>query len=190
MRTSSLTGIVIKRKDFGEADKLLTLFSKEWGKLVIRARGIKKISSKRASHVELFNVIKATVYHSSAGYLFLSEASTLTANALLKSDLRTVGLAYHLCELVEGLCPENEPHQAIFTALQQLLLDLPVTRRIGELIHAFEVFLLSELGYYAKPCTSDRYEAEQDLQGAKASLFIESILERKLKSRQLLPYFL
>lgn len=187
MKTFPITGIVIKRKDLGEADKLVTLFTKECGKVVLIAKGIKKISSRRASHMELFNVVKATVYQSYGGYFFLSEISTITTQALLKSDLKTVGLAYHICELIEGLCPENEPHNAIFNALQQLLLDLPVTKRAGELIHSFEVFLLSKLGYYANP---DLIGAKQDLEGSKASLFIESILERKLKSRQILPYLL
>lgn len=180
MRAFSLTGIVIKRKDVGESDKLVTVFTKERGKLVIRAKGVKKISSKRASHVELFNVVSAAIHQSMGGYLFLSEISTINSQTLLKSNLKTVGLAYHICELINGLCPENEPYVAIFNAFNQLLLDLPVTKEVGKLIHSFEVFLLSKLGYYAR----------QDLEGAKVSLFIESILERKLKSRQILPYLL
>lgn len=180
MRTFSTTGIVIKRKNLGEADKLITLFTKEHGKLVLKANGIKKISSKRAPHLELFNIVKAILHQSSIGYLFLTETSTITTHALLKNDLKTIGLAYHLCELIEGLCPENQPHPTIFSAFCQILSDLALKKRTGEMVHSFEIFLLSELGYYAN----------QNLQGERASFFIESILERKLKSRQILPSLL
>jgi len=52
---------------------------------------------------------------------------------------------------------------------------------IAPVIHEFEIELLTLLGYYSS--------GTHDLRGAKASYFIESILERKLKSRQILAKF-
>ena len=46
--------IVLKRRDFGEADRLLTVFTPEHGKLVLLAKGVRKTKSRKAGHVELF----------------------------------------------------------------------------------------------------------------------------------------
>ncbi|MBI4096902.1 MAG: DNA repair protein RecO, partial [Candidatus Levybacteria bacterium] len=53
MRTFRTEGIIIKRKNFGEADRILTVFTKEYGKLQVKAKGIRRIPSRRSAHVEL-----------------------------------------------------------------------------------------------------------------------------------------
>ncbi|MDQ3929945.1 MAG: DNA repair protein RecO, partial [Chloroflexota bacterium] len=46
--------VVIKRSDLGEADKILTIFTPHFGKLRVVAKGVRKVSSRLAGHVELF----------------------------------------------------------------------------------------------------------------------------------------
>ncbi|HFQ94137.1 MAG TPA: DNA repair protein RecO, partial [Anaerolineae bacterium] len=53
-RTFRTEAIVIKRRNFGEADRLLTLFSREQGKIRAIAKGARKPQSRKTGHVELF----------------------------------------------------------------------------------------------------------------------------------------
>jgi len=180
MRHLKLDGIILKRKNIGEADRILTVFTRQYGKMHIKAKGVRKISSKRASHIEPLNTTSMTIYKGQ-GMPVLMEAVAAKQYGEIKENLQKLGLAYHLCELVDGLCPENQENEKVFFLLQETFARLTQQENASLLIHAFEVELLSLLGYYS--------EGSIDITGAKASYFIESILERKLKTRQLLPKF-
>ncbi len=177
MRTFTVQGIILKRKNIGEADRILTVFTREMGKMQVKAKGVRKVASKRASHIEPLNKTTLTVYKGS-GMPLLTEAVAIKQFNEIKTDLHKVGLAYHICELVDGLCPENQENEAIFALLEQMLEKLTEDENPSVQIHTFEVQLLTLLGYYS--------EGTHDLRGAKASYYIENILERKLKSRQIL----
>ena len=53
-RTYRVEAVVLRRIDFGEADRVLVLFTRERGKLPVVAKGIRRISSRMAGHLELF----------------------------------------------------------------------------------------------------------------------------------------
>lgn len=179
MRTYTVQGIILKRRNIGEADRILTVFTREMGKIQITAKGVRKIASKRASHIEPLNIVSLTLYKGS-GMPVLIEATASKHFSKIKEDLAKVGLAYHMCELVEGLCPENQENRQAYQVFENVLHELEIlSEEAIKLVHAFEVELLSLLGYWS--------EGMHDLSGAKASYFIESILERKLKARQVFP---
>lgn len=181
MKTFQVEGIVLKRQNIGEADRILTVLTKDQGKLSIKAIGVRKIASKRASHIEPLNVAVLSLYKGK-GMPILTEANTLQNFSSLKNDLTKIGFAYHLCELVDGLCPENQDNREIFFMLQSVLQDLESGKEdLATLIHAFEVSLLTSLGYWS---------SVQKLQNVDLSYLIEGILERKLKTRKFLPKLL
>lgn len=177
MRYIKVEAIVLKRKNVGEADRLLTIFTREYGKMQIKAVGVRKIASKRASHIELLNKVSCTLYKGK-GMPILTEVQSTKQFAKIKEDLQKVGFAYHLCELIESLCPENQENARIFDLFEHVLEGLTRTHNIVSLLHAFEIQLLTLLGYYPA------YEESRNL---NTVFLIENILERKLKARQLLP---
>src|SRR6185312_12554258 len=117
MRTHTVQAIILKRRNIGEADRILTVFTREQGKLQIKAKGVRKIASKRASHIEPLNKTSLTIYRGS-GMPVLTEATSTEQFSDIKTDLSKVGFAYHICELIDGLCPENQENEAIFTLLE------------------------------------------------------------------------
>lgn len=179
MHASKSAGIIIKRKDVGEADKILTILTIDLGKIQVKAKGVRKIASKRASHIELLNFTQFSLHKGNIMPILL-EAESIESYFAIKSNLSRVGLAYHICELVDSLCPENQESRQIFHLLKNVLDQLSSQQQVGKLIHEFEIELLRLLGYYS----------DQDLSGSKASIYIESILERRLKSRQILHHLL
>ena len=177
MRTFKTEGIVIKRRNNGEADKFLTIFTKDFGKMQLKATGVRRIASRRSPHVELLNLVEISFYKGK-GMPVLIEAQARKTYEHLKSELTTIGLAYHLCELIDGLCPEDEIHQDIYHLLEQTLEDL-VEENLAEVIHEFEVKLLTILGFWND---SENFFVRKDMDMEN---YIETILERRLKSRRI-----
>lgn len=177
MRNAQVDGIILKRTSVGEADRILTVFTRQFGKTSIKATGVRKITSRRASHIELLNFTKLGLYKGQ-GMSVLTEATSLESFSGIKTDLKKVTFAYHICELIDGLCPENQEQTAVFDLLYETLMELSRGEAHAALVHKFEVELLSLLGYYST--------GSQDLTGAKASYYIENLLERRLKSRQMI----
>ncbi len=180
MRNSKTEGIIIRRFNSGEADRILTVFTKNEGKIRVKAKGVRRISSKRSPHIELLNHSLLTLY-TGKGLPFVSEAETIHDYSILKQDLYLMGAAFHICELLDGLCAENQEHPLLFSFLLQTLSMLSDGQNIKKVVHGFENMLLSELGFSSKAAfarTSDTHAA------------IEDILERKLKTTQLMSHFL
>lgn len=181
MRTYKIEGIVLKRRNLGEADRILTILSKESGKITIKAPGVRRIPSRRSSHVELLNFSQFTLYGSSkASMPIVTEAQTLEDYSSIKSDLRKIGVALYICELINGLCADNQENRKVFFHLRSILLELSEALDATELIKKFEKDLLMELGFWS--------EAKL-LQTQDSQVVMERLLERKLKTLRVMPLF-
>lgn len=120
MRNVKTEGIIIKRKNLGEADRLITVITPYEGKLTIKATGVRKITSRRSAHIELLNHASLSLYKGK-GMHVLTEVKMLDDHTKIKQDFTKVGLAYHLCELVDGLCPENQENGNVYHLLKNTL---------------------------------------------------------------------
>lgn len=180
MRHFKTEGIIIKRRNSGEADRMITIFTKHYGKLQLKAAGVRRITSKRSPHIELLNYAKLTFYKGS-GMPVLVEVQTIENFSLLKTDLKMIGIAYHLCELIDSLCAENQEHPLVFSLFLKTLADLLEEKDTKQVVHSFENTLLTELGFSSNAPL---------IRAVDTHAVIEDILERKLKTTQLLPHFL
>lgn len=104
----------------------------------------------------------------------LTEVTTISNFPEIKDDLHKCGYAYHICELIDGLCPENQEQTAVFTLLVETLRRLASDEESMLVIHEFEVELLTLLGYW-----------NQDHANVDTHQYIENILERRLKSKHI-----
>ena len=170
MRTFKAEGVVIRRQDFGEADRILTIFTKRYGKVRVLAKGVRRIKSRRGPHVELFN--RAIFFiHSGRTFDILTEIQVQDVFPRIRKNLELIGLAYYVCELIDSLCAEGQPHSRVYELLVETLSELD-----GGVIHRFQLNLLSELGFLPR----DRFISD-----INTETFIEQIIERKLKTRNL-----
>ena len=181
MRTYKVEGIVLKRRNLGEADRILTILSRESGKISVKAPGVRRIPSRRSSHVELLNLSQLTLYKSSRSFMpLVTEAQTLEDFSLIKSSLHKIGYAYYICELINGLCPENQENRSVFFHLKATLSALNQTSNAFDLVKKFEKDLLTELGFWSEA----KLLKTQDSQ-----IVMERLLERKLKTIRVMPLF-
>lgn len=179
MRTRKLEGIVIKRKNLGEADRLLTVFTRQMGKIQIKAVGVRRIYSRRSPHTELLTHVIITLYQGK-GIPVLTEIEPLENFSSIKNTFNKIGFAYHICELVDRLCAYNQENTEVFKLLKDTLGRFS-EEDLKALVRAFEINLLSALGFY---------ESDRNTKYLNTERLIESILESKLKSRQIFSLFL
>ncbi|KKR32290.1 MAG: repair protein RecO protein, partial [Candidatus Gottesmanbacteria bacterium GW2011_GWC2_39_8] len=86
MRTYKTEGIILRRINFGEADRLITIFSKHYGKQKVLGKGVRKIKSRRAPHLELFN--RSVIFlHRGKNFDIITEAQTINSFSDLRKDL-------------------------------------------------------------------------------------------------------
>lgn len=177
MRTFKTEGFIIKRRNFGEADRILTIFSKHYGKIQAKAPGVRKITSRRSPHIELLNLSTFTLYKSSRSSLpIVTEASTLKNFSDLKRDLKKIGVSFYICELLNNLCAENQENNRVFYLLKDTLVNLENFPSYDLLLDEFEERLLEILGFVPKFYSIENRQA-----------FIEGILQKKLKARDMIP---
>ena len=145
MRAFKIEGIILKRRNFGEADRILTIFTYQRGKISVVAKGVRRITSRRAGSVELLN--RVSVYlHQGKGMPILTEAESLNTYQIIKSDLTLSTYAYHILELVDKLTAENQENRILYQHLIEVLNRLSLSPR-QILIRAFEAKILSNLGF-------------------------------------------
>jgi DNA repair protein RecO (recombination protein O) len=173
MRNFKTEGIIIKRRNHKDSDRVLTVLTKTHGKIYVRAAGVRKITSRRAGHIEVLNHSVLTLYQGHS-YPVLTEVSPINNFSEIKEDLDSIGHALHLCELVDVLCPENQENSTVFQLLNETLTKLCNGDKTKTLINEFEMRLLTQLGYWNKTNFVQAFDSEN---------FIENIIERKLKAR-------
>lgn len=149
MNGFSAEGLVIKRKDIGEADKIITIFAKNLGKVSSMAKGVRKVNSRRAPNLELLNQVK--FFRSGRGKLpVLTEVITLSSFKNIKSDLKKLSLAYLLLELVDQFLPEGQENNNLYNQLLLFLAGIDQSRSEDKdkvLAASFQIKLLREVGY-------------------------------------------
>lgn len=190
MRSFKVEGIVLKRRNCGEADRVLTVLSKELGKIFVKAPGVRRIKSRRGAHIELLNYSQLTLYSGSKTFMpMVTEAQTLDDFSLIKNDLHKIGYAYYICELINGFCPDNQENRDVFFLLKNVLISLEKEKNYLGLISSFEKELLQTLGFW-KEASILQAPASAESAGRQGSrVVMEKLLERKLKTFRVMPLF-
>lgn len=145
MRGFKTEGIILKRRDLGEADRILTVFTLQRGKISVIAKGVRRITSRRAGNVELLNRVIIYLYQG-RGLPILTEAQSLDTFSKLKEDLTLSAYGYHIIELIDKMTAENQENRILYGYLVDVLKRLSTKPR-QILVRAFETKILSNLGF-------------------------------------------
>lgn len=148
-KTFRCQGIIIKRSNLGEADRILTIFSDRCGKIRAVAKGVKKIHSKLGGHLELF-CLSDLALAEGKNLDIVTEAEIINPYYHLREDLEKIKIASEMALLLDQAVHDQEENRRVFNLLKESLefLDnssLPVT--CYWLLVFFRLNLLSDLGY-------------------------------------------
>ena len=147
LRTYSSEAIILARKNYSEADRILIVFSKNFGKLSLLAKGIRKLKSKKRGHLEIFSHIKFSATKTNAIDI-LTEVETINTFSKVRANLNKISLAYYFCEVVTKTTREDEIKNEVFNLLINFLKRLENETSLKKLRHEFLFKLLEELGYW------------------------------------------
>jgi DNA repair protein RecO (recombination protein O) len=112
--------VVLRHSDWGEADRLLWLFTRERGKLRVIAKGVRKPRSRKAGHLEPF--MRATLQLSYGRELWIvTQADTLDAYLPLRDDLLRAAYAAYIVELLDRFTYDEGENRALYALLIETL---------------------------------------------------------------------
>ena len=149
MRTYSDEGIVLARRNFGEADRILSIYSKSHGRISAIAKGIRRTTSKKRGHLEVFSFIKFQMAEGH-GIGILTEVETLNGFEKVRKDLKKVSLAYFFTEVIGKITHERERNDGIFELILNYLERLQFETRLKSLRLKFIADLLTITGFWPK----------------------------------------
>ncbi|NOZ49676.1 MAG: DNA repair protein RecO [Chloroflexi bacterium] len=145
-RSYSTRAIVLKSREQGEADKVITVFTPQLGKRVLVARGVRKSASRKAGHLEPFTHV-ALYLAKARGWDIITQAETVTSFRPLRQDLDRMAYAFYFCELLDAFTQEEDSHPDLFSLLFSALEYLQTTDDLALTARWFELSLLRLSGY-------------------------------------------
>lgn len=138
--------IVLRRTDFGEADRLLTALTPGRGKLRLIAKGARKPTSRKSGHVELFSHSQFLVAVGRELDI-VTQAETLEPFLALREDLLRTTYAYYVAELADAFAAERDENQPLFVLVRDAFGWLCTARDLPLVARYYELHLLGLVGY-------------------------------------------
>ncbi len=146
--------IVITSTDLKEADKIVTFYSKEYGKIQGIARGVRKIRSKYGGKLDLFNRVNVIFFKKVENLderhplLPITQVDVVEVLPALKNDFNRIIGASYIAELLNRAFEVYDAsHPLVYALVWQALNALATFENLRPVIPAFESKLLVELGY-------------------------------------------
>ena len=138
-------GIILKRSNFGEADRLLTIFTEGKGKIKVIAKGVRKQNSRLGGHLELFCLTNLVIAEG-RNLDIVTEAEIIESYINVRNNLEKANATYYLAEIVDKLTAEYESHDDVFNLLK-ITIDRINENKKNLSLPYFEINLLKSIGY-------------------------------------------
>ena len=139
-------GIVLRNRDLGEADRVVTLLCPDKGKIDAVARGARRPRNRLVGLTLPFNLLRMSLFKGH-GLDQLSQAEGIKSFQGLRGDLTKLACASYLAELVMEFLPEHEPNPAVFNLFVRSLASLEQNHPPENLLRFFELRLMDLSGF-------------------------------------------
>lgn len=138
-------GVILKRRNIGEQDAILTILTDEFGMIEASARGVRRAKSKLAAAVQPFYYSELSLFHTKERYI-VNNASALETFHKLRYDVIKVALADYIAELICYLAPSQEqidPIKRLYLNSLYLLSEDKKSPRFIKAVTEFRLIALS-----------------------------------------------
>lgn len=144
-RVYKTEAVVLRRRNFGEADSIFTLFSAREGKFEAVARGVRKARSHMRGHVEPLTHARVMVAHG-RNLDVLTQAETIHPFRAIREDLERTAAALYCAEIIDEISADRVSAPDVYALLLELLAALEAGAPC-QVMHWFELNLLALSGY-------------------------------------------
>lgn len=145
-RSRRVDAVILRHSRWGEADRLLTVFTRELGKVRVIAKGVRKIQSRKAGHLEPF-MRTALQLAQGRDWWIVTQAETIEPFNGLRSDLQKTGYAAYIVELLDRFTYEDGPNPALFRLIVDTLMRLAAGDSLFVVMHYYEIRILDLMGF-------------------------------------------
>ncbi|MDX1613558.1 MAG: DNA repair protein RecO [Candidatus Promineifilaceae bacterium] len=145
-RSFRCEAIILRRRDFGEADRMLTLYSRERGKIQALAKQARKPQTRKSGHVELFMRTNFLIARGRSIDL-VTQAELIEPYTALREDLVRTTYASYLVELLDRFTAEEDADPRKYRLLSDALGWLAATDNHLLAARYYELRLLALAGY-------------------------------------------
>jgi DNA repair protein RecO (recombination protein O) len=186
-RSLRVEGIVLQHTDFGEADRLLTIYTRELGKIRAVVKGVRKPRSRKAGHIEPFS--RAALLLARGRDLFiLTQAEAIEIYTQIKEDLVLLGYGSYIIELLTSFTYEEEENPSLYRLVRNALSRLDRGDDPNLVTHYYEIRLLDMAGYrpqlfYCVQCKAEIKAEDQFFSPAKGGVLCPKCGRRSPESR-------
>lgn len=141
-------GFVIRQVDFSESSKILTLFTREHGKISAMAKGAKRLRGSFEAALDLLTICNIVFIRKSSGALdLLTEAKLIQRFKVGEKSLESLYAGYYVAELLAALTEEYDPHPLLYAESLAALERFSTGEQLELAVLRFELMLLQEIGH-------------------------------------------
>lgn len=169
-RNYSTQALILAIKDYSEADRIIVVYTKDFGKLSLIAKGVRKTKSKKRGHLEIFNHLNFSAVKSK-GLDIMIEADLINSFPNIRKNLKKISVGYYFCEVIGKITKEDEKHVILFDFLIDYFGKLEKENNLKSLRMSFIKNLLINLGYWP--------EGKKIIDADKV---LEAVIERNINS--------
>ena len=145
-RVYQTEAIVIKKSRFGEIDRLVTLYTPDYGKIIAIAKGAMRPKSKLGGNLELLTHTLVLLARG-RNLDIITQAQTIDNFMALRENLYLISCSFYISELLDAFTEENAEDKQLFELILITLQELSNGKDVEQVLHYFELHLLEHLGY-------------------------------------------
>lgn len=145
-RSLKVEAVIVRHSDWGEADRLLVLFTQQAGKLRAIAKGARRLRSRKAGHLEPFTQASLLLAQGRDWWV-VTQAQTVQAYQKLREDLERTALASYIMELIDRLTVEGGEQPRLFNLVVNTLQRIDQEADPFVAVRFFEMNLLELVGF-------------------------------------------
>lgn len=148
MAIISTEAIVLKRRDLRETSLLVNFYTSALGKITGELKGIRADPRKFASQVDIFSLNDIVFYQKRNSNVHLVSQCDLKEHySAVRRDLRLIGMASVVCELIDGVTAPEDANPAIFRLAADVLAELPLSGHPEKVVDIFKIKVISLSGF-------------------------------------------
>jgi len=172
---------ILRQRNYRETSLILDVFTRDFGRLSLVAKGVRKAKSKTAGLLQPFIPLVVS-------YFGKAELKTLSAVEISPPAIKLTGMAlycgFYVNELVTSLLHQHDPHPEVFEGYKHCLIQLSDSASIEAVLRVFEFDLIGAIGYGlhwaqdgpVNPLTQYRYTIDAGLVVAEQGIVSEKTL--------------
>ncbi len=138
--------VVIRSMDYGEGNKIITLYARQFGKLSVMARGAKKMNSRHAATTQLFTYGEFT-YYKSGQMGTLNQGEMISSHHSLRNNIHKTAYAAYIVEMIDRMLTDQEASSYLFDQLIAALKAIEDGKDPIVIAQIFEMNMLVFAGY-------------------------------------------